>query len=170
MVGVAHAGNANESIEEAEAVGQLVEQLLAAKLTWTNDRGEPKPLELKDIVIVAPYNLQVGAIAKRLPGARVGTVDKFQGQEAAISIYSMATSTAADAPRGMKFLYSPNRFNVATSRARCIAMVVASPELFVPECRTPEQMKWANAFCRFAELAGEAGSSDYGHALIVTAD
>ena len=162
LVAVTHAGNSNESREEAEAVGQLVERLLASGLTWTNDNGEPFPLTLKDIVIVAPYNLQVSAIAKRLPGARVGTVDKFQGQEAPISIYSMATSTAADAPRGMKFLYSPNRFNVATSRARCVAIVVASPELFVPDCRTPEQMKWANAFCRFAELAaGENGASLY---------
>ncbi|HEX6559613.1 MAG TPA: DEAD/DEAH box helicase, partial [Longimicrobiales bacterium] len=158
MVGVEHAGNSNESIEEAERVAQLVASLVDAELQWTDDKGESHPLELKDIVIVAPYNLQVAAIAKRLPGARVGTVDKFQGQEAPISIYSMATSTAADAPRGMRFLYSPNRFNVATSRARCIAVVVASPELFVADCRTPEQMKWANAFCRFAELASAAPS------------
>jgi len=66
----------------------------------------------------------------------------------------MASSSAEDAPRGMKFLYSPNRLNVATSRARCVAIVVASPDLFVPECRSPQQMKLANAFCRYREMAG----------------
>jgi predicted RecB family nuclease len=153
LVPVAHVGNTNESVEEAEAVAQLVEELLATSPTWTDADGAKRMLTLEDVVIVAPYNMQVSAIARRLPAARVGTVDKFQGQEAPISIYSMATSSAADAPRGMKFLYSPNRFNVATSRAKCIAVVVAGPDLFMPDCRTPEQMKLANAFCRFAELA-----------------
>ena len=83
----------------------------------------------------------------------VGTVDKFQGQEAPIVIYSMATSRPEDAPRGMEFLYSLNRFNVATSRARCAVIVVASPRLLEPECRTPKQMKLANALCRYVELA-----------------
>ena len=85
--------------------------------------------------------------------ARVGTVDKFQGQEAPVVFYSLATSTPDAAPRGMDFLYSLNRLNVATSRARCLAVVVASPELFFPECKTPHQMRLANAFCRFRELA-----------------
>jgi superfamily I DNA and/or RNA helicase len=89
-----------------------------------------------------------------LPGARIGTVDKFQGQEAPVVIYSMTTSSAADAPRGMSFLYSPNRLNVATSRARALVIVVASPLLFTPEARSPDQMRLANAFCRFAELSG----------------
>ncbi len=69
-------------------------------------------------------------------------------------IYSTASSTPDDAPRGMGFLYSPNRLNVATSRARCLAAMVASPALFTPEARTPEQMRLANGFCRFRELAG----------------
>jgi superfamily I DNA and/or RNA helicase len=81
-------------------------------------------------------------------------VDKFQGQQAPIVIYSMTTSSADEAPRGMGFLYSPNRLNVATSRAKCLAVVVASPRLFVADCRTPEQMRLANAFCRFREMAG----------------
>jgi len=86
------------------------------------------------------------------PGARVGTVDKFQGQEAPVVIYSMAASTPAEAPRGMPFLYDPKRLNVATSRAKCLAIVVASPALFRVACRTPEQMKLANAFCRLREV------------------
>ena len=108
----------------------------------------------KDVLIVAPYNAQVGQIARLLPAdARVGTVDKFQGQEAPISIYSMTTSSPEDAPRGMSFLYSRNRLNVATSRARCLAVVIATPALLRVRARTPEQMRLANALCQFAEMA-----------------
>jgi superfamily I DNA and/or RNA helicase len=89
----------------------------------------------------------------RLPGARIGTVDKFQGQEAPIVIYSMTTSSWADAPRGMEFLYSLNRLNVATSRAKCICILVASPSVFEAQCRSPRQMQLANAFARYLELA-----------------
>ena len=92
-------------------------------------------------------------LQERIPGARVGTVDKFQGREAPIVIYSMTTSSHSDAPRGMEFLYSANRLNVATSCAKCICVVVASPRLFEAECRTPRQMQLANAFCRYLELA-----------------
>jgi superfamily I DNA and/or RNA helicase len=88
-----------------------------------------------------------------LPQARVGTVDKFQGQEAPISIYSLASSSHADAPRGMEFLYSLNRLNVATSRAKCVTILVGSPQVFEAECRTPRQMQLANAFCRYLELS-----------------
>jgi uncharacterized protein len=84
---------------------------------------------------------------------RVGTVDKFQGQEAPVVIYSCTSSSPEDAPRGIAFLYDPHRFNVATSRARSTVIVVASPRLLVPNCHTPQQMGWANGFCRFAELA-----------------
>ena len=104
--------------------------------------------------MVAPYNAQAAALRKQLPdGARVGTVDKFQGQEAPIVFYSMTTSSPEHAPRGMEFLYSLNRLNVATSRARCIAVVVASPALFQVECRTPRQIELANAFCRYLDIA-----------------
>ena len=111
-------------------------------------------LTLNDILIIAPYNAQVFELQERLPGARIGTVGKFQGQEAPIVI-SMTTSTQADAPHGMEFLYSLNRLNVATSRARCLCILVASPEVFEPECRTPRQIQLANAFCRYRELAQE---------------
>jgi uncharacterized protein len=113
-----------------------------------------RPLTLEDILVVAPYNAQVAALVENLPkGTRVGTVDKFQGQEAAIVFYSMATSTPDDAPRGMEFLYSLNRLNVAVSRARCVAIIVASPSLLQVQCRTPRQIELANAFCRYLELA-----------------
>ncbi len=80
-------------------------------------------------------------------------VDKFQGQEAPAVFYSMATSTPEDAPRGMEFLYSLNRLNVAVSRARCVAVLVASPKLFQVECRTPHQIELASGFCRYLEMA-----------------
>jgi uncharacterized protein len=83
----------------------------------------------------------------------VGTVDKFQVQQAPIVIYSCTSSSPEDAPRGMAFLYDPHRLNVATSRARCAFIMVASPRLFAPEVRAPEQMRWANGMCRFRELA-----------------
>src|SRR6185503_3909917 len=94
--------------------------------------GHEIPVRLDDILIIAPYNAQVFELQERLPGARVGTVDKFQGQEAAIVIYSMTTSSHADAPRGMEFLYSLNRLNVATSRARSVCVLVGSPAIFEP--------------------------------------
>jgi uncharacterized protein len=112
-------------------------------------------LTCEDIRVVSPFNAQVSRLADRLAplGVPVGTVDKFQGQEAPVAIYSMATSRPEDAPRGMEFLYSLNRLNVATSRARCAAILVANPRLFEPDCSTPRQMKLANALCRYRELA-----------------
>jgi len=154
---VEHTGNQNESQEEVERVAAFVDGLLRSGTTWTDKNGETNALGIRDILIVAPYNAQVLALAERLPpGARVGTVDKFQGQEAVIVFYSMATSTPEDAPRGMEFLYSLNRLNVAVSRARCVAVIVASPALFQVQCRTPRQIELANAFCRFLEMASPA--------------
>jgi uncharacterized protein len=137
-----------------------VRDLLAISPTWTTRSGDVKPVTLGEIVIVAPYNAHVELIGERLAaagfaGARVGTVDKFQGQEAAVSIYAMGSSSAEEAPRGMEFLYSLNRLNVATSRARCAAIVVASPALIRVSCRHPRQMQLANALCRLVEVARE---------------
>src|SRR5438132_13383125 len=97
---------------------------------WTDRNGAVRPLTIQDILVVAPYKAHVALLAGKLPaGARVGTVDKFQGQEAPIVIYSTATSTPADAPRGMEFLYSLNRLNVAISRAQAMAVLICSPAL-----------------------------------------
>ena len=150
---VAHSGNQNCSPEEAQAVGRLVRAILAGNATWVDREGKERPITLDDIVIITPYNAQVFEIQQCLPGARVGTVDKFQGQEAPIAIYSTATSSHADAPRGMEFLYSLNRLNVATSRAKCVSILVGSPQIFEAECRTPRQIQLANAFCRYLEMA-----------------
>ena len=153
FVPASHVGNASESPEEAELVAGLVRSLVEGGATWTDKAGVRRPLTWNDVLIVAPYNAQVAQIERRLPAARVGTVDKFQGQEAPVSIYSMTTSGPEEAPRGMDFLYSLNRLNVATSRARCLAAVVASPALICVRARTPRQMRLANALCRFVELA-----------------
>jgi uncharacterized protein len=153
LVPVQHEGNQSSSPEEVERIGGIIDSLLAAGVSWIDAKGASQPLTRNDILVVAPYNAHVALLSARLPGARVGTVDKFQGQEAPVVIYSMATSSPEDAPRGMEFLYSLNRFNVATSRARCVCIVVASPRLLEPDCRTPHQMRLANALCRYAELA-----------------
>lgn len=154
LIPVAHTGNDTESVEEAEEIARLARLLVDGESYWIDAEGRRHHIGWNDLLIVAPYNAQVGAIARRLPRARVGTVDKFQGQEAPLCLYSMATSTPEDAPRGLRFLYSRNRLNVATSRARCIAAVVSSSELFRVRAHTPEQMRLANALCRFVELAG----------------
>jgi uncharacterized protein len=150
---VAHEGNQNSAPEEAEVIQRLVEETLAAGASWTDRDGRSRPVTIDDILIIAPYNAQVFEIQRRLPRARVGTVDKFQGQEAAIVMYSVTTSSHADAPRGMEFLYSLNRLNVAVSRAKCVCVLVASPAIFEPACTTPRQMELANAYCRYRELA-----------------
>jgi AAA domain/RNase_H superfamily len=150
---VEHTGNQSSSREEAEAIRELVADIITTRTTWMDRHGVEHRLELDDVLIIAPYNAQVFELQERLPGARIGTVDKFQGQEAPIVIYSMTTSSHSDAPRGMEFLYSASRLNVATSRAKCLCVVAASPRLFEAECRTPRQMQLANAFCRYLELA-----------------
>ena len=150
---VAHEGNQSSSREEADMIRDLVAEILSSGTTWVNREGVESPVGLEEILLIAPYNAQVFELQERIPTARIGTVDKFQGREAPIVIYSMTTSTHSDAPRGMEFLYSANRLNVATSRAKCICIVVASPRLFEAECRTPRQMQLANAFCRYLELA-----------------
>jgi uncharacterized protein len=156
LISVDHGGNTNEAPEEVQLVATLVAQLLSSGATWTDNTGQSRPLTIRDVLVVAPYNVQVSALTAALPpGARVGTVDRFQGQEAPIVVYSATSSSAEDAPRGMRFLYSPNRLNVATSRGQCLSVIVASPRLFVPNCRSPDQMKLANAFCRWREMVGK---------------
>jgi uncharacterized protein len=153
FLAVGHEGNSNCAPEEANAIAALVNGLLANGARWTDRYGVERALTLPEILIIAPYNAQVLEIQKQLPDARVGTVDKFQGQEAPLEIYSLASSSPGDAPRGMEFLYSLHRLYVATSRARCVSVMVGSPRVFEAECRTPRQMQLANAFCRFLEKA-----------------
>jgi uncharacterized protein len=156
FVPVEHEGSRNSSAEEVEVVARIVEGLVKPEVQWLRGAGNPRRLkEDEDILIVAPYNAQVSDLLVRLPRVRIGTVDKFQGQEAPVVIYSLATSSPEEAPRGMEFLYSLNRLNVATSRAMTAVIVVGSPRLFEPECRTPRQMQLANGLCAYREMAVE---------------
>ena len=150
---VVHFGNQNSSNEEAERVKQIIDALLSSETYWINNKGEKQKLSAENIKIISPYNAQVNALLRALPQIQIGTVDKFQGQEAAIIILSMASSSQQDAPRGMEFLYSLNRLNVAVSRSKAVFILVASPALLEPECRSPHQIQLANALCRLKELA-----------------
>jgi predicted RecB family nuclease len=158
---VDHAGDRIRSDAEAAQVGEIIDRLTRA--IWRSDNGSERRLTLDDIVVVAPYNAQVACLVEALPrGARVGTVDRFQGQEAAVSIFSMATSSVEDLPRNLEFLFSLNRLNVAVSRARGLSVLVCSPELLRARCHTPEQMRLVNALCRYVEMADawdDAGAS-----------
>ena len=163
FVGLPHAGGRNRSPEEAEWVVSAIEALKGRP--WTDRKGNQRVLDVPDVLVVAPYNAQVAEIAslsqKRLGVLpNVGTVDKFQGREAPVAIYSMTTSSPEDAPRDIEFLYSGNRLNVAISRARGLAVLVASPELLRVACKSPEQMRLVNAFCRYIEIASEQESHD----------
>lgn len=153
FVPVQHEGNQSSSPEEADRVAALVQSLRSGDIQWRDSKNDQHTLTLNDILIIAPYNAQVAELTQRLRQARIGTVDKFQGQEAPVVICSMATSSPEEAPRGMEFLYSLNRLNVAVSRARVASILVANPTLFEPDCRSPAQMRLANAFCRYIEMA-----------------
>lgn len=151
-VPVVHAGNRSISTEEVEEVARGFEALVGRP--WTDADGNRRPLAVDDVLVVAPYNAHIARLRAALPeGARVGTVDKFQGQEAPVVVFSMATSSADDLPRAMEFLYSLNRLNVAVSRARALAVLVCSPELLAAPCRTPRQLQLVNALCRLVERA-----------------
>ena len=160
FVPVEHEGNRNASAEEVEVVARIVKGLLQPEVKWFYGAGNSRRLKEGDILIVAPYNAQVADLSARLPNMRIGTVDKFQGQEAPVVIYSLTTSSPEDAPRGMEFLYSLNRLNVATSRAMSAVILVGSPRLFEPECRTPRQMQLANALCAYREMATQVDADE----------
>jgi len=151
-VPVAHAGCGQSSMEEVEAIGAIVDELLGR--TVVDRDGGPRRLTIADILVVAPFNLQVRALRARLPsGAKVGSVDLFQGQEAAVVIVSLCASTVEEAPRGAGFVLSPNRLNVAISRAQALAIVVGSPALANGRCRSIEEMKLVNLLCRLIQYA-----------------
>ncbi len=149
---VSHEGCTSCSVAEAEVVARLVTDLLGR--SWTNEKGVDVPLGVEDVLVVAPFNAQVAALRAALPsGVRAGTVDKFQGREAPVVIYSMTSSSAEDAPRGVSFLFDVHRLNVAVSRARALCVVVGSPALLDAPVHTPEQLRAVNALCRYVDEA-----------------
>ncbi|HET7544378.1 MAG TPA: TM0106 family RecB-like putative nuclease [Polyangiaceae bacterium] len=149
-----HRGNTNQADEEVACVYEIIATLLRHPTRFVDGKGETRALSARDILVVAPYNAQVIALRSRLGSdVQVGTVDKFQGAEAPIVVYSMTSSSAEDAPRGLEFLYSLNRLNVATSRAQALVILVANPTLSRVRCMTPRHMQLVNALCAFLELA-----------------
>jgi uncharacterized protein len=146
FVPVEHDGNIQISSEEIESIKCCVTELLAG--TWTDKDGVARPVTEADIILVAPYNAQVNALLDALPkNIRVGTVDKFQGQEAPICLVSLTASSADESARGLEFLLSLNRLNVAISRAKGLALVFGAPKLRATSCGTVEQMRLVNTLC-----------------------
>lgn len=149
---VAHAGCSQKSEEEGRTISEYFGKLLGQ--TFVDKDGASRPVTADNILVVSPYNVQVNHLKSVLPaGARVGTVDKFQGQEAPIVLVSMATSDAECLPRDIEFLFSANRLSVALSRAQCLAVVIANPKLLETPCRTVDQLKLVNKFCQLVEYA-----------------
>jgi uncharacterized protein len=162
---VDHEGNTRSSDEEADLLAERLGELIGADYTQA-DRTT-RDLTDADIMVVAPYNAQVRLLRDRLDHAghtdvQVGTVDKFQGQQAAVVFFSMATSSGEEVPRNVEFLYSRNRLNVAVSRAKCLAVLVCSPRLLTIRCRSVEQMRLVNALCLLVELAENQTNPDHG--------
>ena len=146
LIEVPHAGNSQSSSEEVDAISHEIKLLLGN--TFRDRDGNERHIELSDILIVAPYNLQVNALKAALPPeARVGTVDKFQGQEAPVCLVSMTSSSAEEMPRGIEFLFSLNRINVAISRAQVLSLVFASPDLLEVSCNNVGDMRLVNSLC-----------------------
>lgn len=151
---LSHAGCSQSSSQEAALVCEVYVNALRQR--YTDRDGVEQPMTSDNVLVVAPYNAQVNLLKRVLPpGAKIGTVDKFQGQEAELVIVSMTTSSEQDLPRHIEFLYSKNRINVAISRARCQAIVIANPALMAIKCRTPEQMALVNTLCWVAEAGGQ---------------
>ena len=148
---VKHEGCSQKSVEEGQIIKKQYEALIGQ--SFTDKDGSVKAITEDDILIVTPYNVQVNHLRSLLSKARVGTVDKFQGQEAPIVLISMVTSSAEDLPRNIEFLYSKNRLNVAISRAQCLALVVFNPKLLEIPCKKVDQMKLVNTFCWLDECA-----------------
>ncbi|NKM14659.1 TM0106 family RecB-like putative nuclease [Rhizobium laguerreae] len=155
MRAVTHAGRSQVSPEEIQAIVARIAEVDGA--TYRDRDGRERVIGNADILVVAPYNAQVNALRAALPGAvRVGTVDRFQGQEAPICLVSMTTSSGEELPRDISFLFSLNRINVAVSRAQAAAMVFASPLLLQTSCRTIEEMSLVNALCILREYGGDS--------------
>ncbi len=155
FIPVEHEGNSQGCEEEACVIEQLVTELVGCQV-WDAGNLAPRKLTIDDILIVAPFNMQVRMLKKRLgPTAKVGSVDKFQGQEAHVVIVSMCSSTLEDSPRGAEFLLEPNRLNVAVSRAKSLAVIVGNPELVAARCQSVREMELANLFCWLVEYSRE---------------
>jgi predicted RecB family nuclease len=152
-IAVEHEGRSQASPEEAAVIAAACRSLLSGGIV-TDETGATRPLAAKDILVVAPYNLAVHCIRDQVPDrVRVGTVDRFQGQQAPVVFYAMTCSAGEDVPRGIDFLFDGHRLNVAISRAQCLAVLVHSPRLLDADCTSLEAMALVDGACRYVELA-----------------
>jgi predicted RecB family nuclease len=148
---VEHQDNSQRSIEEVQVIDQLIDAL-TGKPYITQRKPTLELIKPQDILVIAPYNLQVNFLKERLGDrARIGTVDKFQGQEAPVLILSMCASSEETIPRGIDFLLNSHRLNVAISRAQCLSIVVGSPALSRASCRSIEEISLVNLFCKLLD-------------------
>jgi uncharacterized protein len=153
FIPVIHSGCSQKSEEEGDIIREVYNSLMQQQ--FQNRYGDVRQIGSDNVLIVTPYNVQVNYLRMILPeGARVGTVDMFQGQEAEVVLVSMVTSSGADLPRQIEFLYSKNRLNVAISRARTLAVIVANPQLLEIACQTIDQMRLVNMLCWVKAYAG----------------
>jgi uncharacterized protein len=146
---VAHSGCSVVSEAEIDRIEQMIDALLGSSYCHANTGEDQRGVLGPDqILVTAPYNAQVNRLQQRLGGkARVGTVDKFQGQEAPVAIHSLTASDGDEAPRGLGFLLEPNRLNVAISRAQCLSIVVGSPGLTTGIAKTVGEAEQINRLC-----------------------
>ena len=152
IISVRHEGNRTDSSEEVAAITQACNALIGSRMT--NSDGKTSRLASKDIMVVAPYNRQVSLLDQLVPvGVQCGTVDRFQGQEAQVVFFSLTASDGTELSRGLEFLFSPNRLNVAVSRAKILAVLVCSPDLLSPRCNSAEEVHLANTVCHLADTA-----------------
>jgi uncharacterized protein len=157
---VEHEGNSQCSDEEVDTIAAIVQELKQTRVSELNSRGQShdRPFDVsQDLLVVAPYNMQVRKLHHCLPEITVGSVDKFQGQEASVVIVSMCSSTGDASPRGLEFIFNKNRLNVAISRAKILAIVVGSPQLASTKCRRVDQLELVNLFCRVVEYGSQSG-------------
>jgi uncharacterized protein len=150
FTGVDHDGDVQQSDEEVERVKAIYNELRGR--LYTAKDNTTKPLALDDFLFIAPYNAQVRALQAALPDdARVGSVDKFQGQQAPVCILSLCSSYGEYGSRGLAFILDRNRINVAVSRAQCLAVVVADPRIATTAAGSIEEMTLVNLFCKLAD-------------------
>ena len=153
-VWVDHQGNTQSSIEEAEVIAGLIQQLEGSTVTLKD--GSSRPFTHDDVLVVAPYNMQVNLLKERLPDTiSIGTIDKFQGQEAPVVIVSMAVSDLDESPRGLDFVFDKNRLNVAISRAKALVLIVASPKLKAASAKSIAQMEKVGMFLRLTDQGAD---------------
>lgn len=142
-----HQGDSQKSTEEADLIDDLITQFTGKD--FYNEKGEKRTISKNDVLVVSPYNIQTNYLISRFNKlARIGTIDKFQGQQGSITIVSMTSSDPDCLPRNLDFLFDKNRLNVSISRSQLISIVIFNPRLLDTYPRNKEQLILLNNFCK----------------------